>query len=355
MILNKETLLRAYPQAPQRVNERIDAALCAIRREAAAKNPPKRYAVRLRLATVLIALMVLLAAIGVAAGVHYGVFDFMARMLGQSDVLPQAVELVQSNLAELQTEHMTIVLTEAVYDGGSLRVVYAVRQRDAAAPITRAELDDAQSAFRKALAADGVSVWGCDWFYIDGAEHTMTSGSTNDTMPGAENGEALCYMDICLASAGIAPQGDFNVSLPIIRRGRGDVTTLDFSVKAVDAPAATMPASTHGNGATVTVLSASLSPVRAYVNLRIEKDANASERDFALALADWQDAVLVGAQGNELAALSEMQTSAREEGRYAEYSFVFLPTDAAEAYIAPTIIDDNDQWVVDMTQAIRLK
>ncbi len=352
MTLNRETMLRAYPGMPSQVNGRMDATLAVIRRDAAAQNAPKRYAVRLRFATVVIALVLLLAAIGVAAGIHFGVFDFMARMFGQSDVLPQASELVQSDLATLETEHTSIALTQAVYDGGNLRVVYSVRVKGADAPITDAELADEASAFRQALAADGVSPWGCDWFCLDGEEHSMTGGSTGDTIPGAENGEALCYLDIYLASSGIVPQGDFAVSLPIIRRGRGEITTLDFTVRAAAAP--TLPPTLSANGAAVTVLSASLSPVRAYISLRIERNADTSARDFELLLADWRDAVLADARGEALCALSEWMVNSADENA-AEYTFIFLPTDAAEAYLAPTILDDNDEWLVDMSQAIRVK
>ena len=354
MTLNHETLLRAYPTTPQQVYSRMDETLATIRRETKAANPPRRYAVRVRFATVMVALLILLAAIGVAAGVRLGVFDFMARMFGSADVLPQASELMQNDLATLETEHTTVTLSQAVYNGGNLRVVYSVRVKGATAPLTAEELNDEHSAFREAVAADHLSPWGCDWFYIDGVESTMTNGSTGETIPGAENGEALCYMDIYLASSGIVPTNDFVVSLPLIRRERGDITTLDFTVKVGDMTPTAAPA-LNLNGATVTVLSASLSPVRAYVNLRIERGEGTSARDFDLLLADWRDAVLVDAQGNELAALSEFQPGAREDGELAEYSFTFLPTDAAEAYLAPTIIDDNDQWVVDMTQAIRVK
>lgn len=352
MTISRDLLLRAYPPAPPLVNARIDETLAALHRQGL-RLPPKRYAKRLRFATVLVALLVLLTAIGVAAGIHFGVFDFMARIFGQGGVLPQASELVQADLATLETEHTTIRLTQAVYDGGNLRVVYSMRVKDAATPITSEELNDGTGPFRAALAADGISPWGCDWFFIDGKEYAMTNGSTSATLPGAENGEALCYLDIYLASSGIVPKGDFKVSLPIIRRGRGQVTTLDFTVKA-DGLADALPP-VHAKGAEVTVLSASLSPVRAYVNLRIEKSEGVSLLEFELLLADWRDAVLVDAKGNQLAALSEFFISAREEGKSADYSFTFLPTGAGEAYIAPTVIGENDQWGADMSQAIQVK
>lgn len=352
MKISKDLLLRAYPPMPPKVNTRIDETLATLHRQAA-QRPPRRYATRLRFATVLMALLVLLTAIGVAAGIHFGVIDFMGRIFGQRDVLPQASELVQADLASLETEHTTISLSQAVYDGGNLRVVCSIHVKDVTMPITSEELNDEASGFRTALAADGVSPWGCDGFFIDGKEYTMTNGSTSATIPGAESGEALCYMDIYLASSGIAPKGDFKIGLPIIRRGRGNVKTLDFTVKANTA-SATLP-TLYTSGATITVLSTSLSPVRAYVNLNITRNEGVSALEFDLLLADWRDAVLVDAQGNPLSALSEFFISAQKEGMSASYSFIFLPTDAQEAYIAPTIIDGNDQWLVDMSQAIKVK
>ncbi|MDD3411143.1 MAG: hypothetical protein PHY12_10085 [Eubacteriales bacterium] len=349
--LNREQLLRAYPQTPALVNERIDGALAAIRRQS--QQPPKRYAVRLRFATAVMALALLLAAAAVAAGVHFGVFDFMTELFGQSGVLPQAGELVQENLASLDLPHTVVTVRQAVYDGGNLRMVYSVCQKNAAAPLTADELDDPGSGFRLALAADGVSAWGCDWFYVVGVEYTMTGGSASATIPGAENGEALCYMDVYLASSGIVPTGDFKVSLPLIRRDTSERDTLDFTVKAT-ADTFT-PLVRQVNGATVTVRSAFLSPVRSYVNLHIQIDDGISTLQGELLLADWQDATLTDAQGNELAKCSELQTLAETKGVSADYSFTFFPTDAAEVFIAPTVIDQSDYWFVDMVQAIQLK
>lgn len=352
MTLDRNTLLRAYPQTPPEVDQRLDQTLQALHRQAA-HQPPKRCATRLSLATALMALLILLAAIGVAAGVHFGVFDFMERLFGQTGMLPQANELVQEGSATKQTAHTAITLTQAVYDGGALRLVYSVRVKGATAPITADELNDADSDFCKTLAEDGVSPWGCDWFYLNGVEYGMTGGSTSAAIPGGENGEALCYMDITLASSGIVPHDDFTVSLPIIRRDTGERETLDFTVKAT-ADAAQPPAR-QVKGATVTVRSAFLSPVRCYVDLHIQIDGGVSPAQGQRLLADWKDAALTDAQGNELAKCGELQTLAETKGVSADYSYTFFPTDAAEVFIAPTVIDENDRWYTDMAQAVQLK
>lgn len=352
MMLHQDNLLRAYPKTPANVTVRIDETLNAIHLQAA-KRPPKRYATRLSFATILFMLLLLLAAMGVAAGVHFGVFDFMEQLFGQTELLPQATDWVQSELAAKETEHTLITLSQAVYDGGNLRLVYSVQVKDATAPITVEELDDPSSAFRQALAQDGVSPWGCDWLYVGGEEYSMTGGSTGTTIPGGENGEALCYMDIYLASAGIVPEGDFSVGLPIIHLASGKRETLDFTVKAETNEIT--PLVKQVSGATVTVESAFVSPIRIYVNLHIQIDDGVSAADAELLLADWQDAVLVDGAGNELAKMSEFQVTAQLEGESADFSYTFLPTDAREVYLAPTVIDKNDNWFLDMTQAIQIK
>lgn len=350
MMLDQEMLLRAYPQMPPSVNARIDATLSVLQQKAA---QPMRYVPRLRFAMILAVLLILLAAIGVATGIRFGVFDFMAQFFGQDDVLPVAHKLVQTELISKETDHALITLSQAVYDGGNLRLVYSVQQKDALAPITEDELADEGSSFRQALALDGISPWGCDWFYIDGVEYTMTSGSSNMTIPGGENGEALCYMDICLASAGIVPTQDFMVSLPIIHDAAEKHDTLDFTVRIGDQVNTTAPTLT-AKGATVTLLSASLSPVRTYANLLIVADEGTSAQDFALLLEDWRDAKLVDGQGSEPVVMTDIQM-AKQSNDTAILSYTFMPTDAAEAYIAPTVITADDEWLVDIHQAIKLK
>lgn len=352
MMLDRDKLLRAYPQIPDRVDRRMDETLIEIRQQAAQPSLKRRSA-RLRLAAVFAAAFLLLTAIGVAAGVRFGVFDFMEQLFGQTDLLPQANELVQNELAVKETAHVTITLSQAVYDGGNLRLVYSVRVKGATAPLTQEEWNHPDSDFHKALAMDGVSPWGCDWFLVDGVEYTMTGGSADAAIPGAENGEALCYMDICLASAGIVPQDDFKVSLPIIRSNTGERETLDFTVKA--GANTFKPLIRQANDATITVESVFLSPVRSYVNLHIQIGDGVSAQRGDVLLADWRDALLTDAQGREIAKCCDVQTLAEIKGVSARYSYTFLPTDADEVFIAPTVIDESNRWYADMAQAIRLK
>ena len=346
---NSERMRGAFPQTPEPVKRRMAMTLAQIHREAATL-PPKRCARRLSLPAVALLIVALVTA-AVATGAHFGVFDFMTKLLGTSGVLPEARELVQQNLGSLELAHTTLNVDEAVYDGGALHVVYSITLRGATAPLTEQDAEDPQSVFNRAIAADRALTM-CDSFWLNGTEHSMTNGSFGDTMPGADNGELLCYLSIQLASAGIVPDGDFTVRLPLAGGG-GAYQTLDFTVKA-DANHR-QPVVLYGEQATVTLQSAFLSPVRTYVGIRVEINADVPKPQADGIITDWAEAEMVDAQGNELAGLIERVLQNMTSGMRAEYSYVFPPVEAAEAYLAPTYINERGEWTVDMSRALPLQ
>ena len=351
MTLYKERIRKAYPVMPDAVKARVEQTLSQISREAA-RRPPKRYARRLSFTAVL-ALVVVLAAGAIAAGIQFGVFDFMRNIFGASDVLPEAKQLVQTDLGMLELAHTTLRVQEAVYDGGTLHVVYSITQNGATAPLIAEDLHDAHSAFQKALAADQAHTE-CDWFFINGVEYGMTNASMGETAIGGNNGELLCYLNIQLASAGILPEGDFTVRLPVAG-SNGQYQTLDFTVRAdAQDPSRVLPGYV-GGGATVTVQSAFLSPVRAYVSLHLEMEQGATPEQVSEAFADWGDAFLVDRYGNKLSKRAEVLEHNVVSGQSVDFSYTFLPTDADEVYIAPTFINAQGEWAVDMNRALRLK
>ena len=276
--------------------------------------PPGRYARRLSFTAILLLVLVLVAA-AIAAGARFGVFDFMTRMFGASGVLPQAQELVERDLGSLELKRTTLRVEEAVYDGGALHVVYSITRNSAAAPLTQQETEDAHSDFHQALAADQVLTL-CDSFDIDDVEYVMTNGSAGDTMIGSNNGELLCYLDIQLASAGIIPTDDFIVRLPVVG-GSGEYRTLDFAVRADYAEFE--PVSLHSGCAAVTLQSAFLSPVRAYLTLHIAIDDGTPITQADAVFDDWADAVVVDAQGNKLSERKEMILQNEADGWHATY------------------------------------
>ena len=64
--------------------------------------------------------LALTASVGIAA--ELGMFDFLARKMGQ-EVLPGANELVKTDVASAETEHATYHVSQAAYDGKSAAIM----------------------------------------------------------------------------------------------------------------------------------------------------------------------------------------------------------------------------------------
>ena len=278
--------------------------------------------------------------VALAAGVHLGVFDFMTNLFGQDTVLPQAQELVTSDLAVMELENTTLKVEEAVYDGGNLRVVYSVASNNESQTIEEAAL------------ADRVSLNGCDWFLINDEEIVMTNGSYFGNLLSPEEDRMLCYMDIYLASSNIVLQEEFKVSLPLIGSGK-DAEYATFTVPGYDV--AENLVKTKTDSVNVTLLSSSISPVRTYARLRIERLPDVSAESYEAALYDWQDAYLVDKQGTKLSAPVEILVDGSVDGEWIEQTYVFPPVEADEIYFASTVITTQDEWIVDMNHALQIK
>ena len=334
MVMNREKLLKAYPSIPENVQQRMDETLLKLRVESANQ---RRISPKRKLAFVLAMVMAVGGAMGgIAAGIHFGVFNFMAALFGQSCVLPQAQKLVVADLPSVTLEHSVLAIEEAVYDGGNLRLVYSVCS------------EDENLTIEEAAKADQVSLYGCDWFYINGEESIMTNGSSFGSVLAPEGEKLLCYLDICMASSGIVPQGDFTVGLPLI--GKEAIT---FAVPGYQV--AMNPVATETDSVKVTLLSSSLSPVRSYARLRIEKQPEVSIESYEAALGDWLDAYLVDAEGSKLSAPTDILTDASEEGKWIDLTYTFLPVEAEKGFFAPTIITPENEWTVDMAHALPIQ
>lgn len=331
MVMNRKTLLKAYPDLPEAVQNRLEQTLLRLRSEPAVRPQPKRKL------TLILALVLALAAVGgLAAGLRLGVFDLMQSLFGQADVLPQAQSLLADDLAAVELAHSALAVEQAVYDGGNLRLMYSVRSTADGLSI------------EEAAEQDHISLNGCDWFTLNGQTISMTNGSAFGSLLAPEGDRLLCYLDLYLASSGILPKGDLSVGLPLV----GD-EMVAFTVPGYQASAAS--AVTETDAVRATLLSASLSPIRAYARLRIERQADASAEAYAAALDDWRDAWLVDADGTILSAPAEILTDALSEGQWAELTFIFLPAEAEQAFFAPTRITPQNQWMVDMAHALPMQ
>lgn len=338
MELNRERLLRAYPDMPCEVQTRMDSTLLRL-------SMRRRRAPMRRLTLALAAALTLLAAVG-AAGMRFGVFDFMSERFGQA-VLPAAQELVQRPEASIELAHTRVTLEEALYDNGRLRVVYSVKPETGVA-VTQAALEDEDSALRRALAQDGVCLTGGDWLRVGGEEIAMPGDSFGDLAVDEALGVILCYVDVELGAWDLAPQGGFSVSLPVTGPQSGG-RTLDFDVFAQADWQAAMRLDAGAVRATVERLSAS--PVRVYVRLTLERAADADDYAYENALADWRDAKLTDAGGHVLAEAESVLTVAEEAGRSVTLNFTFPPVDAADLWFAPTAVRGDDV-VPDMARAM---
>lgn len=342
MKLEREQMLRAYPEMPREVQTRMDSTL--LRLHAQGRRAPTR-----RLSLALAALLVMLAATGVATGAHFGVLDFLSERFGQN-ALPEARELVQTPEASLALANTSVALEEAVYDYGRLRLVYSVKP-NAGVPVTETALMDEKSALVQAIAQDGVSLTGGDWLRIDGEELVMPGDSFSDYAVDEEQGAVLCYMDIELGAWELAPQGSFAVSLPVTLPQSGS-QTLDFTVaaKAISEPAMRLDA----GAVRATVESFTPSPISTYVRLTLERAAGASDSDYENALADWRDAKLTDGEGHVLAEAGDVMTVAETEGQAVTLNFAFPPVDAGEIWFAPTAVTE-DGAAPDMARAMGIK
>lgn len=73
--------------------------------------------------------VVLMLSATVALAAELGMFDFLARKMGQT-VLPGANELVKTDVAYGETDDVTFTIKQAVYDGKSVSLLVEMRAKD---------------------------------------------------------------------------------------------------------------------------------------------------------------------------------------------------------------------------------
>lgn len=103
-----------------------DEAVRRIRMAVKEEKPVKR---KMGLALAMMMLLMLLAGAAVAA--EMGIFDFLSRKMGQ-EVLPEAVQTVQTNVAHGETAHISFDVKQAAYDGRSVSLLVEMRAKDGA-------------------------------------------------------------------------------------------------------------------------------------------------------------------------------------------------------------------------------
>ena len=101
-----------------------DAARRSIRLATKEERPVKMK----KIVSIALAVVLMLSAT-IAVAEELGLFDFLARMMGQT-VLPKANELVQSDVAYGETDDVVFTVKQAVYDGKSVSLLVEIRAKD---------------------------------------------------------------------------------------------------------------------------------------------------------------------------------------------------------------------------------
>ena len=121
--MTERDLQRVLTQSVQNVHL-SDEARRRIRLATKEERPVK---MKKFMAIALAAVLMLTATAAVAE--ELGLFDFLARKMGQT-VLPGAYDLTASDVAHGETDHVTYTIKQAVYDGQSVSLLVEMRAKD---------------------------------------------------------------------------------------------------------------------------------------------------------------------------------------------------------------------------------
>lgn len=121
--MTERDLERVLTQSVQDVHL-SDAARRHIRLATKEERPVKMK----KFAAIALAVVLMLSA-SIAVAEELGLFDFLARMMGQT-VLPVANELVQSDVAYGETDDVTFTVKQAVYDGKSVSLMLDIKPKN---------------------------------------------------------------------------------------------------------------------------------------------------------------------------------------------------------------------------------
>lgn len=123
--MTERDLTRVLTQSVQDVHL-SDTARRNIRQATKEERPVKR---KTTVVLALVMAMMLLAGSALAVASKTGMLDFLNRKMGQT-VLPGAEEIVQSDVARCETDHMIYHVKQAVYDGKSVSLLVEMQAKD---------------------------------------------------------------------------------------------------------------------------------------------------------------------------------------------------------------------------------
>ncbi len=265
--------------------------------------PQKRSVVTRRtLVFALAAVLALaLAAVGIAAAIQRGAFNFLNDFgLSQSPgtVQKEAYSLLQQNLAHASFDHVDVDVREAVYDGHELRIVYAVWDRDAAEHPTEEEL---YAPIIPAGWEDGLTC--CDWIEIDGRDAYLNDAFS---AKGERPGEALYYLQLNLTDQGFAPGDEMTIGLPMLQSAASPAEKIPEGLRFTISSAIpeglvrkAKPASVTTAGVTATLTVGEFSPMSAQLRVTLS-GGDPEEVDMDALAVLWSMAQLVSEDGEQL-------------------------------------------------------
>lgn len=223
----KQLLEDAFAQTPDIVRERMQAVAQKARTQRKARG--KRMMTR-----VLLAALIVLSVTGLAAGVmnHYGVFNFRQLGEGYNFTLPEAQEMVYSDLCDVTTGNIAWQVREAAYDGRVLRIVYSMRDLTATEPFDvkqYAQHDQfgfASQGYYELGAREGVSLR-CDGNGAINVNGQDVNLMTVEYRLGELPGEYLVWIDCRMEYydqelrryQAIYPEGTVTVEMPFLFQG----------------------------------------------------------------------------------------------------------------------------------------
>lgn len=304
----------------------------------------------------------------------------------------QAAAYIAQNVAQEDFGDYRVSIQEAVYDGMSLYIRYAIRDMNCDHLLGELDVDTGRRTLQTDEPED-FSQWPVGWWtdnlWIDGQEVAMPGMSSSEMWAGDENGEVVVSEMYRLDQVGLFLSGDVRIALPIGEKQYqvGEEWTLDMDENGkvrepekgivafnlnCDAPVrhyaagekATMP-----DGTTVWVETADDTLMKLYVTVHFAlsdaaREAYRAENGEGYVLLDstvlpFEDGDMVGAWMSNLTLVDEDGKPLRAHLGYGEgcwslsndaVGYVFAHEEAypAHLYLAP----ENMDGTVDMTRAI---
>lgn len=253
-----------------RENALHDALMTQIRGKTMKKKRMARYMAAA-------ALLLALCTAGAAAyGVTHGVLNFALQSGEPAAALGGAEALVTAGtLATAKFDHCAVEVREAAFDGGELRVMYAIT------PLEGDIQGDGGSYVVPGAEQDGVHM--CDYILVNG--QTAYIDEMSEVL--GDDGAVLYYLQTNLGEWGVDVSGAqaLMIGLPLLPRESADSRvqpTLDFTISA-NVPQGTARSASlvaaEAQGQSILLESAAFSPIRGEVTLLVEgADARTLEK-----------------------------------------------------------------------------